>query len=641
MGEQGEQRGGRVGDGARRPAAGRGAGSSAVICRCGRPSWRNAVSRSSTTSPPWRTTRRPSPVNAPRSASSTPWRSQRARSSASRSGGTATTIRSWASDSQISHGARPGYLSGTAVSSTSAPTPSAISPTADDSPPAPQSVIAVQRWSAPVSTSISSFSVTGSPICTLAPATSPVVASIVALENVAPRMPSRPGAPAEHDDAVARERPVGQRPVGGDADAPAEHQRVRREAGVVEHGAGDGRQADLVAVVGDAVDHAVADAPRVQRAVGQLGDRQVGRAEAQHVGDGDRAVGGAEHVADHAADAGVGAAERLDGRRVVVRLGLEGDRRALDERHDAGVADERRAHERARRRRRWRRAAGRAATAARCRRRRERRRGTSCGRSARSTSGRASPARRRSGRGRAPRSGRGWRPARPGRGPGRARRRGGRGRRRRGRARRSSRRRRRRRRRGAGRGRRARRPVLDDRVGDEAAQEHVGIGGDVPGGSSMRRPGGGGVDGHAELGGGVDDGVGGAVGHAGVQRDLDVRPVAGRGRLPRAGLQQRVGEERAEAVEVVVVEVALDEHEVGDADGAVATDSPSAAAPAAMAAARGSSSRDRTVKRRSGRRPDATGSTLRRARRRARVSERKVSTPAPVTAAVAPACGGG
>ena len=42
---------------------------------------------------------------------------------------------------------------------------------------------------------MSSFSVIGSPICTLAPATSPVVASIVALENVAPRRPSRPVRP--------------------------------------------------------------------------------------------------------------------------------------------------------------------------------------------------------------------------------------------------------------------------------------------------------------------------------------------------------------------------------------------------------------------------------------------------------------
>ena len=120
------------------------------------------------------------------------------------------------------------------------------------------------------------------------------------------------GATAEHDDAIAGERSGGQRSFGGHADAAAEHQRVGREAGVVEDGAGDGRQADLVAVVGDAVDHAVADAPRVERTVGQVGDWQVGRAEAQHVGHGDGPVRRAEHVADHAPDTGVGAAEGFD-----------------------------------------------------------------------------------------------------------------------------------------------------------------------------------------------------------------------------------------------------------------------------------------------------------------------------------------
>ena len=55
---------------------------------------------------------------------------------------------------------------------------------------------------------------------------------------------------------------------------------------------------------------------------------------------------GAHHVADDAADAGVGAAERLDRRRVVVGLGLHRDGRAAAERDDAGVADERAAHER-------------------------------------------------------------------------------------------------------------------------------------------------------------------------------------------------------------------------------------------------------------------------------------------------------
>ena len=141
------------------------------------------------------------------------------------------TIRSWASDSQISHGSSPGYLSGTVARSTSAPTPSAISPTAEDSPPAPQSVIAVQRWSAPVSTSIRRFSVTGSPICTLAPATWPVLASIVRLENVAPRIPSRPVRPPS-----TTTRSPGCGPVGGGMSAASPMQPQNTSGLVVKPG---------------------------------------------------------------------------------------------------------------------------------------------------------------------------------------------------------------------------------------------------------------------------------------------------------------------------------------------------------------------------------------------------------------------
>ncbi len=54
----------------------------------------------------------------------------------------------------------------------------------------------------------------------------------------------------------------------------------------------------------------------------------------------------AQHVANDAADAGVRSAERFDGRRMVVGLGLERDRGALGELDDAGIADERRPHER-------------------------------------------------------------------------------------------------------------------------------------------------------------------------------------------------------------------------------------------------------------------------------------------------------
>ena len=83
----------------------------------------------------------------------------------------------------------------------------------------------------------------------------------------------------------------------------------------------------------------------MQRAFGDLLGGKIGGPEAQHVGDGDRAVAGAEDVADHAADPGVGAAEGLDRRRVVVRLRLQRQRGAVEERDDPGVAGERRAHE--------------------------------------------------------------------------------------------------------------------------------------------------------------------------------------------------------------------------------------------------------------------------------------------------------
>ena len=82
------------------------------------------------------------------------------------------------------------------------------------------------------------------------------------------------GAAAEHDDAVARVRAGEGRPVVGDADASGEHQRVGGVGGVVQHRPGDGGQTDLVAVVGDAVDHALADPQRVKGAVGNIGERR-------------------------------------------------------------------------------------------------------------------------------------------------------------------------------------------------------------------------------------------------------------------------------------------------------------------------------------------------------------------------------
>ena len=85
-----------------------------------------------------------------------------------------------------------------------------------------------------------------------------------------------PGGASEHDHTVAGERAVVDRSARRRADAAGEHEWVGGVGRVVEDRAGDRGQADLVAVVGDAVDHAVADAPRVQRAVGEVGEGEVG-----------------------------------------------------------------------------------------------------------------------------------------------------------------------------------------------------------------------------------------------------------------------------------------------------------------------------------------------------------------------------
>ena len=114
---------------------------------------------------------------------------------------------------------------------------------------------------------------------------------------------------------------------------------------------------------------------------------------------------------------------------------------------------------------------------------------------------------------------------------------------------------------------RPRGPVLDDRVGDDASQQEVGAGGVGPGRELDPPAGGGGGDRQPELGAGVHDGVGGGVGDAGVERDLDRDRGAGVGDVPGAGLQERIGEEGGEALEVGGREVALDEHHVGDLDG--------------------------------------------------------------------------
>ena len=178
--------------------------------------------------------------------------------------------------------------------------------------------------------SISSFSMKGSPTCTLGRLAGPSASNVSEASTETPPMPSPPVRAPYRMTWLPTPRRLGEVEVlvPQHADAERVDQRVA-EVGLVEDRlAADVGQAEHVAVATDA-----GDDPG-QHPVGVVG---VERAEAERVHHRDRARAHREDVADDAADAGRRALVGLDVRRVVVRLDLERDGVALADVDDAGV----------------------------------------------------------------------------------------------------------------------------------------------------------------------------------------------------------------------------------------------------------------------------------------------------------------
>jgi hypothetical protein len=127
------------------------------------------MSSRATVWPSCSTWNRPVSVNVPSTVASTSRRAARARNASTCCGGTARVMRSCDSDSKISQGSSPGYLSGARSRCNSQPLLNcAISPTEDDKPPAPLSVMQVYNCKSRASSRKSNifFCVMGSPIWT-------------------------------------------------------------------------------------------------------------------------------------------------------------------------------------------------------------------------------------------------------------------------------------------------------------------------------------------------------------------------------------------------------------------------------------------------------------------------------------------
>src|SRR5271157_2136836 len=115
------------------------------------------------------------------------------------------------------------------------------------------------------------------------------------------------------------------------------NQRISRVATFELHLAADVGDAEAVSVRGDATDHTFEHrVVLVQSSLIEAGLRRDG-AEAQRVHDGERTRAHGKDVAQNTANAGCGSLERLDERRMIVRLDLEGAGPAIADVNDARV----------------------------------------------------------------------------------------------------------------------------------------------------------------------------------------------------------------------------------------------------------------------------------------------------------------
>ena len=112
---------------------------------------------------------------------------------------------------------------------------------------------------------------------------------------------------------------------------------VRGIARFEDDGPIDSGDTHLVAIVFNPRDDSFVDSPGVKHARGQIAHVSVQQAETEHVGIGNGPRRYAHDVTHDAADARIRATERLQRRRMIVRLYLEGDLIVIGEIDDAGI----------------------------------------------------------------------------------------------------------------------------------------------------------------------------------------------------------------------------------------------------------------------------------------------------------------
>ena len=148
------------------------------------------------------------------------------------------------------------------------------------------------------------------------------------------------GAPTQYDDAMTWLYLVGMAAVWQYTQTATEDERVIYILCMIEYSTIDGRNTHLIAIVAHTVDDPAGDTPGRQDDMRQFLDWSIQWPKAEHISAGNWLRGYTQHIANDAAHACICSTERLNRRRMIVRLDLKGDVVRFCEADDTGVVTE-------------------------------------------------------------------------------------------------------------------------------------------------------------------------------------------------------------------------------------------------------------------------------------------------------------
>ena len=134
-----------------------------------------------------------------------------------------------------------------------------------------------------------------------------------------------PGSSADSNNAIARNWAAQDKAFRTQTNTASEHQRIGRKTLLVHNRSSYRGQTNLVPVIGNTGNHAIANPLRMQNTLRKILRTRISWPETQNVGNGNRISGNTEHIANDSTYAGIGSAEGFNGGGMIMGFHLDGN----------------------------------------------------------------------------------------------------------------------------------------------------------------------------------------------------------------------------------------------------------------------------------------------------------------------------